>query len=60
MRKMSDYIYIKKSELTFDDYVKRVNTADTIVDELMICLMSRMHKFHISLILQGGEVWTTH
>ena len=30
-------IYIKKSQLTFDDYIKRVSTAGTNVDELMIC-----------------------
>ena len=34
--------------------------TDTIVDELMICLMSRMYKFHISLILQEGKVWMAH
>ena len=33
-------IYIKKSQLAFDDYIKRVSTAGTIVDELTICLLS--------------------
>ena len=34
--------------------------AGTIVDELMVCLMSRMYKFHIDLILEEGKVWMTH
>ena len=36
-------IYIKKLQLTFDDYIKRVSTAGTIVDKLMICLLSQMY-----------------
>ena len=32
-------IYIKKLQLTFGDYIKRVSTAGTIVEEL-ICLSS--------------------
>ena len=47
-------------QLTFDDYIKRVSTAGTIVDELMICLLSQMYKIHIGLRLQDGRVWTTH
>ena len=53
-------IYIKKSQLTFDDYIKRVSTAGTIVDELMICLLSQMYKIHSGLILQDRKVWTTY
>ena len=33
-------IYIKKSQLIFDDYIKRVSTAGMIVEEFMICLLS--------------------
>ena len=53
-------IHIKKSQLTFNAYINRVKKAGTIVDELMICIMSRMYKFHIGPNLQEGKVWMTN
>ena len=53
-------IYIKKLQLTFGNYNKRVSMARTIVDELMICLLSGMYKIHIGLIFQDDKVWTAH
>ena len=53
-------IYVKMSQLSWNNYIKRVGTAGSIVDEFMICMLSHMYKLHIGLILQDGKIWTTH
>ena len=44
--------YVKKSQLSWNDYVKRVCTADSIVEEFMICMLSHMYEFYTGLILK--------
>ena len=54
------YIYVKKLQVSWNDYVKRVGTAASIFDKFMICMLSCMYKFCIGLIPQDGKIWTTH
>ena len=53
-------IYVKKSQLSWNDYVISVSTAGSIVNKFMICMLSHRYKFHVSLILQDGKIRATH